>query len=206
MALIKNIEQKIKINKVVSISAIVFAGVVVISGFLFAYSIVKDANKSIYVLDNGVPILAVQTDELLNRPVEYKSQVELFHRLFFTLPPDDEHIKENIEQKALYLIDDTGKKEYANLRERGFYNQLISSNSIGTIHTDSIKLDLENKKFKFYGRQVINRKTSIIIRNLITEGTFENVQRTINNAHGVLIKNWKILDNTQISNNRKFIY
>jgi hypothetical protein len=46
---------------------------------------------------------------LLNRPVEYKAQIELFHRLFFTLAPDDAYIKENI-QKSLYLIDDSGKK------------------------------------------------------------------------------------------------
>lgn len=76
--LIKNIEQRIKINKVVSISAIVFAVFIVVAGFFFAYRIIEDSRKSIYILDNGVPVLAKQTDVLLNRPVEYKAQIELF--------------------------------------------------------------------------------------------------------------------------------
>ena len=200
--LVKNIEQKIKINKVVSIAAILFAVVIVIAGFIMAYKMVEDSRKSLYVIDNGVPILVKQTDELLNRPVEYKSQVELFHRLFFTLAPDDQYIKENV-QKSLYLIDDSGKKEYTNLKEKGFYNQIISGSSIVTVRADSIKLDLPNKKFTYFGTQSINRKTSLIIRKLITEGNFEDMIRSPNNPHGVLLKDWRILDNTEMFNKTK---
>lgn len=201
--LIKNIEKRIKINKAISISAIVFALLLVIAGFVFAYTLVQDSRKSIYILDNGVPVLVKQTDEMLNRPVEYKSQIEFFHRLFFTLAPDDSYIKENVE-KSLYLIDDSGKKEYANLREKGFYNQLISSNSMVTIHTDSIKLDIEKMRFMYFGTQIINRKSSMIKRKLITEGFFQNIIRSPNNPHGVLLKNWRIIDNSEISNQQKF--
>ncbi|AZA73803.1 MULTISPECIES: conjugative transposon protein TraK [Chryseobacterium] len=200
--LVKNIEQKIKINKAVSVAAIVFAVIVVIAGFVTAYQLVRDSRKSLYVIDNGVPILVKQTDELLNRPVEYRSQIELFHRLFFTLAPDDRYIKENVE-KSLYLIDDSGKKEYTNLREKGFYNQIISGNSLVTVRGDSIKLDLPGRKFIYYGTQMINRKTSLIIRRLITEGNFEDMIRSPNNPHGVLLKNWRILDNTEMSNKPK---
>ena len=201
--LIKNIEKRIKINKAISISAIVFALLLVIAGFVFAYALIQDSRKSIYILDNGVPVLVKQTDEMLNRPVEYKSQIELFHRLFFTLAPDDSYIKENVE-KSLYLIDDSGKKEYANLREKGFYNQLISSNSMVTIHSDSIKLDIEKMRFMYFGTQIINRKSSILKRKLITEGFFHNIIRSPNNPHGVLLKNWRIIDNSEISNQQKF--
>lgn len=201
--LIKNIEKRIKINKAVSITAIVFALLLVIAGFVFAYTLIQDSRKSIYVLDNGVPVLVKQTDEMLNRPVEYKAQIELFHRLFFTLAPDDAYIKENVE-KSLYLIDDSGKKEYANLREKGFYNQLISSNSMVTIHTDSIKVDAEKMQFMYFGTQIINRKSSLMKRKLITEGFFQNIIRSPNNPHGVLLKNWRIIDNSEISNQQKF--
>ena len=203
--LVKNIEQKIKINKVVSIASILFAVLIVIVGFIFAYKLVQDSRKSLYVLDNGVPILVKQTDDLLNRPVEYKSQIELFHRLFFTLAPDDRYIKENVE-KSLYLIDDSGKKEYTNLREKGFYNQIISGNSLVTVRNDSIKMDLANKKFIYYGTQMINRKNSLIIRKLITEGNFEDMIRSPNNPHGVLLRNWRILDNSELSNKAKSNY
>lgn len=203
--LIKNIEQRIKINKIVSLSAIAFAVFIVIAGFLFSYQMIRDSRKSIYVLDNGVPVLAKQTDVLLNRPVEYKAQIELFHRLFFTLAPDDAYIKENI-QKSLYLIDDSGKKEYTNLREKGFYNQIVASSSMVSIHTDSITLDPEQKKFQFFGKQMITRKSSVIIRKLITEGFFEDIIRSPNNSHGILLKNWRIIDNGEISNQTKNSY
>lgn len=203
--IVKNIEKRIKVNRAISIASILFACFIVIAGFFYSYQIVEDSRKSLYILDNGVPVLVKQTDELLNRPVEYKAQIELFHRLFFTLPPDDEYIKENIE-KSLYLIDDTGKKEYGNLREKGFYNQIISSNAVVSIKADSIKLDLNNKKFTYYGTQMINRKTSLLTRRLITEGIFKDIARTPNNPHGVLLENWKILDNTEINNKTKFNY
>lgn len=203
--LIKTIEEKININKKVSLATLAVAFLIVVCTFIFAFLLIRESRKSLYVLDNGVPVLVKQTDELLNRPVEYKSQVELFHRLFFTLAPDDEYIKENVE-KALYLIDDTGKKEYTNLREKGFYNQLISSNAMVTIKTDSIKVDPERRMFMFYGKQMINRKTALIIRKLVTEGHFEDMMRSPNNPHGVLLKDWRILDNTEISNQPKFSY
>lgn len=201
--LVKSIEEKIKINKVVSIATICSAVVIVISVLVFAFMMIRDSRKSMYILDNGVPVMVKQVDELLNRPVEYKSQIELFHRLFFTLPPDNDYIKENIE-KSLYLIDESGKKEYTNLRENGFYNQIVSSNAMVTIKTDSIKINEENQKFIYYGTQTINRKTALITRKLITEGSFENIMRTNNNPHGVLLKNWKILDNSEISSQSKY--
>lgn len=203
--LIKNIEQRIKINKVISIATMGFAAFIVLTGFFFAYKMIEDSRKSIYILDNGVPVLAKQTDVLLNRPVEYKAQIELFHRLFFTLAPDDAYIKDNI-QKSLYLIDDSGKKEYTNLREKGFYNQIIASSSMVSIHADSITVDMDQKKFAFYGKQMISRKSSVITRKLITEGYFEDIIRSPNNPHGVLLKNWRIIDNEELSNQNKNSY
>lgn len=200
--IVKNIEKRIKINKNVSIATVILAMVIVIVGFIYSYKIVQDARKSLYVIDNGIPVLVKQTDELLNRPVEYKAQIELFHKLFFTLVPDDAYINENID-KSLYLIDDTGKKERNNLLEKGFYNQIISSNATVSVRTDSINVNLNDKKFIYYGTQMINRRSSLIIRKLITQGSFKDIARTPNNAHGVLLENWNILDNTEISVKQK---
>ena len=200
--IVKNIEKRIKINKNVSIATVILAMIIVIVGFIYSYKIVRDARKSLYVIDNGIPVLVKQTDELLNRPVEYKAQIELFHKLFFTLVPDDAYINENID-KSLYLIDDTGKKERNNLLEKGFYNQIISSNATVSVRTDSINVNLNDKKFIYYGTQMINRRSSLITRRLITQGSFKDIARTPNNAHGVLLENWNILDNTEISVKQK---
>ena len=201
--IVKNIEKRIKINKNIAIATVIFAMVIVIVGFTYSYKIVQDSRRSIYILDNGIPVLVKQTDELLNRPVEYKAQIDLFHKLFFTLMPDDEYIKKNVD-KSLYLIDDTAKRERENLLEKGFYNQIISSNATVSIQTDSINLDLNTKKFVYYGTQMINRTTSLIIRKLITQGYFKDIARTPNNAHGVLLENWNIVDNSEVAVKQKF--
>ena len=203
--IVKNIEKRININKNVSVATVIFAIAIVIVGFVYSYKLVQDARKSLYVIDNGIPVLVKQTDELLNRPVEYKAQVEFFHQLFFTLVPDDAYIKENIN-KALYLIDDSAKKEYNNLLERGFYNQIISSNATVSIKTDSIVMDLPNKKFIYYGKQMINRRASLITRKLVSQGDFKDITRTPNNAHGVMLENWNILDNTELETKQKYSY
>lgn len=203
--IVKNIERRIKINQMVSMGAIALSALVVIAGLFFSYSLIQDSRKSIYVMDNGVPVLATQTDALLNRPVEYKAQIELYHRLFFTIVPDDTYIKRNME-KALYLIDESGKKEYANLREKGFYNQIISSNATISVQVDSIHLDLAELKYTYYGKQLINRKSSLVTRKLITEGNIENIHRTDNNPHGVLLTQWRILDNSEISSKKRYNY
>ncbi len=204
MKLVKSIEQRIKINKIVTISALIFSVVVIISTFFYTYTIIRDSRKSMYVLDNGIPVLVKQTDELLNREVEYKAQVELYHKLFLTLVPDDKYIRQNIEDKALYLIDDSGKKEYNNLKERGFYNQLIASNTTSSVMTDSILLNLNEMKFTYYGKQALNRRSQLIIRKFISEGFLENTIRTEKNPHGVILKYWRILDNAEISKQKKY--
>jgi conjugative transposon TraK protein len=105
--MIKNIENKIKLSLVVSLGAFFTSIVLAVSVIVFASNQISEARKKIYVVDHGIPILATQTDGSETRDIEQKSHVELFHSLFFTLPPDDEYIKNNI-QKAMYLIDESG--------------------------------------------------------------------------------------------------
>ena len=124
--MIKNIENKIKITMLTSILSFVAAIIIALGAIYISYVNSQEERQKIYVLDNGVPILIKRTQVQENRMVEYKSHINLFHHLFFTVPPDNDFIKKNIEQ-SMYLIDDSGLKEYNNLRERGFYNQILSS-------------------------------------------------------------------------------
>lgn len=201
--IVKNIEKRIKINKAVSIAVVIASLITVLASFFYSYSLIADSRRSIYVIDNGIPVMVEQTDMLLNRPVEFKSQIELYHRLFFTIVPDDEYIKKNMN-KALYLIDETGKKEYANLREQGFYDQIISSNATISILADSIVVDEKNLSWIYYGKQLINRQSSLVIRQITTKGSLENINRTDQNPHGVLLRNWRIVDNSEISTKQKY--
>ena len=199
---IRNIESKIKISLLVSLGSMVTAVVIVAIGLNHAFRVVEESRKSIYVLDHGVPVLVQQTGQDVNRLVEYKSHINLFHMLFFNLPPDDEFMKANIA-KSMYLIDKTGAMEYNNLKEKGYFNAILASSAVVSIKTDSIQVDMEKKDFKFFGTQRIERDTRILTRQLITTGFFQDVPRSDNNPHGVLITGWKTILNKDIEDKQK---
>ncbi len=195
--IIKNIEQKIKLAFGVSIFSFITAMGIVIGVLFYTFKLIREERKQIYVLDNGVPILVQQTGVEVNQEVEAKSHINLFHTLFFNLPPDDDFIKHNVE-KAMYLIDESGLKQYNNLKERGYYNTILASSASISIKTDSILIDLKKMNFEYYGIQRIERETSILKRQLITQGGLRSIPRTENNPHGLIITNWKTILNKDI--------
>jgi conjugative transposon TraK protein len=159
----------------------------------------------VYILANGKALEAYASDRRDNVPVEARDHVTTFHKLFFTLDPDDKVIKTNIT-KALYLADDSAKRIYDDLRENGFYSGIISGNISQTILIDSVMIDVKEYPYRFncYAKQHIIRTTSIVKRNLITTGSLRNVSRSDNNPHGFLIERWETIENKDISvENRK---
>lgn len=202
--IIKNIEAKVRLATFLSAGSFVMAGTIVLIVSFFAYRQVSDARKSVYVLDaNSVPLLARQTNLQMNRAAEYRSHVNLFHSLFFSLTPDDKHIEYQMK-KAMYLIDESGALQYNNLKEKGFFNSILSSSAVLTLQTDSIFIDDVRKYFRYYGRQKIDRRSSTIIRSLVTEGYLKDLEiRSDNNPHAVLITRWKTLENKDLENVQK---
>ena len=67
-----------------------------------------------------------------------------------------------------------------------------------TIICDSINLDEHERKFTYYGTQLIKRRSRDMKRSIITVGELENVPRTENNPHGLLIVNWRTLENKDL--------
>lgn len=195
--IIKSIESKIRLATFLSIGSFITSIVICVTVSAYAYRQVADARQSIYILDNDIPILAKQTNMQLNRPAEYKAAVDMFHSLFFSLTPDDKHIEYQMN-KAMYLADESGVLQYNNLKEKGYFNSILSSSSVLTLQTDSITID-QNNRFIYYGKQKIDRRSATITRSLITEGLLMDIPRSENNSHGVLITNWKTLENKDLS-------
>jgi conjugative transposon TraK protein len=200
--IVKSIESKIRLATFIAFGS--FLTSVILSGMVsaYAYKLVTNARKSVYILDNNVPILAKQTDVEMNRPAEYRAQVDLFHSIFFSLTPDDKYIEYQMK-KAMYLIDESGVQQYNNLKEKGYFTSILSSSSVLTLQTDSISLDVSKKYFRFYGKLKIDRRSSTVTRSLITEGYLQDIPRSENNPHGVLITNWKTLENKDLDNVQK---
>lgn len=175
---------------------------IVASVFLACFAIWKsyessdNYKKHIYILANGKALEAVASDRKQNLPVEARDHIKTFHEDFFNLDPDDKQIQATIT-RALYLADESAKTQYDNLRESGYYANLISGNISQQITVDSIRLDMNSYPYAFrcYATEKLIRSTSTTTRNLVTQGELRNVSRSDNNPHGFLIEKWETLEN-----------
>lgn len=195
--LIQSLEKKTRLALTTVLLTIV--GNVVVCGMLIAYGakILSEERSQVYILDGDIPFLAQRSQQEANFVMEAKAAIQLFLQYFFTLPPDDDYIKWTLG-KAMYMVDGTGMKQKQAMEENGFFSDIVSSSAICTIMCDSIKLDEHSRKFTYYGTQNIRRRTKSIRRTLITSGELENVPRTQNNPHGLLITHWKTLKNIDL--------
>ncbi|MBB4804556.1 conjugative transposon TraK protein [Flavobacterium nitrogenifigens] len=180
---------------------LVVAGSTVITCYALykSFSSVALMQDKVYILANGKALEAYASDRKDNVPVEARDHIKTFHQYFFSLDPDDKVIKANVT-KALYLADNSVKRIYDDLKENSYYSGIISGNISQTIVVDSVKIDINEYpyRFKCFSRQSIIRTTSILSRNLITEGTLRNVSRSDNNPHGFLIERFNTIENKDL--------
>jgi conjugative transposon TraK protein len=159
--------------------------------------VVSEANNKIHILYDGKVLEAIASDRKNNLPVELRDHIKTFHEYFFDLSPDDKAIEANIS-KALYLADESAKREYDNLKESGYYNNLISANISQEIKVDSTKLEGNQFPYTFtcYATEKLVRSSGTVTRKLVTQGEVRDLNiQTDNNPHGFLIQHWEVLAN-----------
>ncbi len=201
----KNIDTAFRQVRLFSLTVIAACVIVTLFICYKSYSIVTESHQKVFLLANGKALEAYSADRKDNVAVEARDHVKMFHHYFFSLDPDDKVIASNIT-KALYLADASAKSQYGNLKENGYYTNLISGNISQEITADSISIDINEYPyyFRFKGTQKIIRPATIVIRSLVTEGYLRNVSRSDNNSHGFLIEKWRTLENADLkSENRQ---
>ncbi len=195
----KNIDTAFRHIKMFSIVFVI--GCVFISTYALYinHKTIKESEQRIFILANGKALEAYAEDRKDNIPVEARDHIRMFHHDFFTLDPDEKVIAFNIT-KALYLADGSAKKQYDNLKESGYYANLISANISEQINIDSVAVNVDAYPFYFHciAKEKLIRTTSVVTRSLITEGFLRNVERSDNNPHGFLIEKWMILENKDL--------
>ena len=197
---LKNIDTAFKYIRIFSFMSIGAFAVVTMYAIYKSHEHVLDIQRKIYVLANGKAIEAFQAEREDNIEVEARDHVKMFHHYFFTLVPDEKAIQASIT-KALYLADESAKKQYDNLKENRYYSNIVSGNISQDIEMDSIEVNvlIEPHTFRYYGKQRIIRSTSTVTRSLITEGYLRTLHnRSDNNNHALLIERWRTLENKNI--------
>lgn len=201
----KNIDSAFRYVRLFSLVVIICSLAVAAFSLYKSFSLVSQMQGKIYILANGKAIEAFAADRKDNIPVEARDHVKAFHKFFFTLDPDENVIRTNIN-KALNLADGTAKRVYDDLKEKGYYAGIISGNISQGIEVDSVQVDIKGYPYHFrcYATQQITRATTTVTRSLITEGALRNVSRSDNNPHGFLIEHWTTIENRDIATeNRK---
>lgn len=195
----KNIDTAFRQVRLFSLAVIAVCLILTLFVAYNSYQLATKSQQKIFILANGKALEAYAADRKDNVPVEARDHVKMFHHYFFTMDPDDKVIAANIT-KALYLADATAKQQYDNLKENGYYTNLISGNISQEMQPDSIIINIERYPyyFRYKGMQKIIRPTTIVTRSLITEGYLRNVARSDNNSHGFLIERWKTLENADL--------
>jgi len=159
--------------------------------------VVSQAQNRIHILYDGKILEAIASDRKNNLPVELRDHIKTFHEYFFNLSPDDKAIDANVS-KALYLADESAKREYDNLKESGYYNNLISANISQEIKVDSTRLEGNQFPYTFtcYATEKLVRSSGTVTRKLVTQGEVRDLNiQTDNNPHGFLIQHWEVLAN-----------
>lgn len=171
--------------------------------FLHHQSLRKREGK-VMVIANGKIFEAMAEDRAKYWPIEIRDHVKMFHFYFFTLHPDEKSINRNLNN-AFYLADNSAKAEYDNLREKGYYNALIAANVSQEIEVDSISVNINSTpwRFTYFGTIQIIRATTIVTRSLVTEGLLRKTIPSDNNNHGLIIENWRIVENKDINHSNR---
>lgn len=184
-----------------SFTLLVIAACVLICCFISykSFKLVETMQGKVYILFDGKVLEAFTSDRGDNVAVEARDLIRTFHQLFFTLDPDDKVIQVNLT-KALYLADESAKREYDDLTESGYYANIIAGNISQRIKIDTIQLDLNSSPYHFrcYATQSIIRTTSTVTRSLVTEGYLRKVSQSDNNPQGFLIERWSTIENKDL--------
>jgi len=162
--------------------------------------LVAEKDQKIYILYNGKVLQAMASDRKSNLPVQLRDHIKTFHQYFFNLSPEDKAIKASVG-KSLFLADLSAKKQYDNLVESGYYNNLISASISQEIEVDSTVLNIDVYPYVFtcYATERLVRASSTAVRKLVTRGQVRDLKtQTDDNPHGFLILGWEILENRDV--------
>jgi conjugative transposon TraK protein len=192
---LKNIPESFQLAKYALIVCFTTSIFISIGSLVWAFSLTnKFQEKAIVISEQGAAVMGktINANELLkDREKEINSHIKNFHRLYWTVDQYNYNDKIN---KSLYLIGQTGKDLYLYMKSKGDFSKLVSQNLKQKLKVDSIIVNDAVYPYTaaLYGTLEINRSDQIsgtkqpFNSNMI----LQNVMRTYENPHGLIIENY----------------
>jgi len=194
---LKNIPQNFKILKLALFITLAVSLVTTVGALFWSYSVIKEYRSTAYVLtEDGRAVLARgygKTDMSRLRKPEIINHIKVFHKLFFEI---DQFNHEERTDQALYLIGNSGKDMYKTFTAKRYYSNLSSNNLSNKLIVDSIVVEERSTPYlgAFYGKIIVKRTDQELenVQNIFATFEIHNVNRTLENPHGLLIENYNI--------------
>jgi conjugative transposon TraK protein len=198
---LENIQKSFSVVRLFVI--LVVASNLIVAGFCFVYSriFISHQNEKIYSLQGAdANLSALNQNTSDDRMAEAKAHVIRFHELFFNLNPDMNQIEYNMK-RALLMADNSVYNQYRNLKDNNFFHNICTAGIRSEYVCDSVSVDFGTYPYSvvMVGRTAIVKATTTTIRKLVTKCELINVVRSDDDPNGFLIKNWSVVDNSDIS-------
>jgi conjugative transposon TraK protein len=193
------IENSNRTLRFVLIGTILCSAIVNVICFFKANNTINEIRKSVYVTLRGESMeMMMSQGAQNNKPAEIRNHIKLFHDLFYNLTADPQQIEDNVVKRSLYLGDKSVLNFHKEREEKKFYSYLISAGAYQIVKIDSINLNMNiyPHTAEIFGRLTTVRPSTIEIKRLLATCEIEDLQnRSENNPHGLLIKNYEADNN-----------
>jgi len=204
MKVLQNIDTSLKTMRLIMVITVIVS--FLFSGYIYIISMAEvEANRNkVYLLSQGEALELVRSRSGKdNIKAEIKNHITMFHEFFYNLDPDPVDIKVRIN-KALFLIDESGKQIHFKREEKLYYYQLVDGSISTRAYIDSIVSELGPDNIyhcKIKARLKISRSSKTEYKQIDSECSIRTVARTDNNPHGFIIEQYRLIPNT--ANNEK---
>jgi conjugative transposon TraK protein len=201
------IENSNKTLRFVLIGTILCSAIVNVICFFKANNTINEIRRSVYVTLRGESMeMMMSQGAQNNKPAEIRNHIKMFHDLFYNLSADPQQIEDNVVKRSLYLGDKSVLNFHKEREEKKFYSYLISAGAYQIVKIDSINLNMNiyPHTAEIFGRLTTVRPSTIEIKRLLATCEIEDMQnRSENNPHGLLIKNYEADNNLIIENHAR---
>lgn len=182
--------------KFIAVSAVIVACLTAAACVGYTMYTMSETQKQVFVIDKGQVLTASRESASISLRDRIEFQSKNLHRLLFTVSPNREVVKTNIE-RALEISDRSVYNYYQDLNEKKYYQRMYQANASQDIRVDSVKIDISRHPYRVatYATLTITRESNISRSTLVTRCSMIDVDMNRKNREGLQVEDFEVLRN-----------
>ena len=188
----------------VTISCIVGMVVCALGCVVYTNHTLSSMGNKIYVLDKGAAMTATRGNVMVTRADEIREQSSRLHQLLFTVSPNREMIKNNIEA-ALKFSDKSVYNYYKDVDEKGFYRRISQTGAAQDIVVDSVVTRTSQYPYPVltYAKLYLTRQSSVTVYSLVSRCIMLDLTRSSDNLNGLRVERFEVIRNDEVETRKR---